>query len=138
MVKLINESNGSNKPSIDWSKVTNGIDNKLRHALSRTYRLTKDFNLGDADEAYKWYIEDSSLANLVEEGFWVDENGDLVIPAGTEFCWYFTPKDDGRFLYLNFLNVPELGGDTLQLWEDRYYNDDDWAYEIMSYATPID
>lgn len=128
---------GSNKCDIDWSVVTNGISGKLRNALSKTYRLVEDFVVGNAEEAYAYFIEDNKLAELIEEGFWVNEDGMIVIPRGTEFCWGFPKNDDGRWLYIKFLNVPELGNDNTNLWEDRYYNDDDWAYDIMNCAKPI-
>lgn len=128
---------GSNKCDIDWSVVTNGINGKLRNALSKTYRLVEDFVVGNAEEAYAYFIEDNKLAELIEEGFWVNEDGMIVIPRGTEFCWCFPKNDDGRWLNIKFLNVPELGNDNTNLWEDRYYNNDDWAYDIMNCAKPI-
>lgn len=139
MVRLIREdgNTGSNKCDIDWSVVTNGIDGKLRNALSKTYRLVKDFVVGNAEEAYEYFIEDNKLAELIEEGFWINEDGMIAIPKGTEFCWCFPKNDDGRWLNIKFLNVPELGNDNKNLWEDRYYNNDDWAYDIMDCAKPI-
>lgn len=139
--RSVNES--LSKPSVDWDSLVNntrsGIDEKEARDFSRTYRLKKDFDLGYASEVYKWFIEDNLLADLIEnQNFWVAEDGRVYIPRGTEFTFYFYPNDDGRYIYLYFLNVPELESEPEQLWDDRYYNDDSWVYEIINSSVPID
>lgn len=139
--RSVNES--LSKPRVDWDSLVsdtgNGINEKKASDFSRTYRLKEDFDLGYADEVYKWFIEDNLLADLIEnQGFWVAEDERVYIPKGTEFTFYFYPDDDGRYLYLYFLNVSELESEPEQLWVDRYYNSDSWVYEIINSSTPID
>lgn len=131
------------KPYVDWDKLVraenSGINKKKAKDFSTTYRLNTDFDLGNAGEVYRWYIEDNLLADLIEnQNFWVAEDGNVYIPKGTEFTFYFRPDDDGRDLYLYLLNVPELNSEPEQLWLDRYYNSDSWAYELINAATPLD
>jgi len=131
------------KPYVDWDELVriqrNGIDAKDAKDFSTTYRLNKDFDLDLKSEVYKWFIQDNLLADLIEnEDFWVAEDGHVYIPRGTEFTFYFYPDDDGRHLYIYFLNVSELEAEPAQKWIDRAYNQDDWAYDIINDSTPID
>lgn len=131
------------KPYVDWDKLVraenNGITKKKAKDFSTTYRLNTDFDLGDADEVYTWYIEDNLLADLIEnQNFWVAKDGNVYIPKGTEFTFYFKPDDDGRYLYLYFLNVPELDSEPEQLWTDRFYNSESWTYDLINKATALD
>lgn len=152
MVRLIKESmeqditsltESLKKPYVDWDKLVrlehNGITKKKAKDFSTTYRLDTDFDLGDVNEVYTWYIEDNLLADLIEnQNFWVAEDGNVYIPKGTEFTFYFKPGDDGRYLYLYFLNVPELDSEPEQLWADRFYNSESWTHDLINKATPLD
>lgn len=131
------------KPYVDWDSMVNngdsGIDAKTASDFKKSYRLKNDFDLGPADEVYRWFIEDNLLAELIEtQNFWVADDGNVYIPKGTEFTFYFYPDDDGRDLHLYFLNVPELQQEPEQMWIDRYYNDDSWAYDIINSSIPLD
>lgn len=132
-----------NKPYVDWDALIknteNGIDRKNAKDFSKTYRLKEDFDLGYKEGVYRWFIEDNLLADLIEnQDFWVAEDGNVYIPKGTEFTFYFYPKDDGRDLHLYFLNVPELESEPEQMWIDRYYNNDSWAYDIINSSIALD
>lgn len=128
------------KPNVDWNKL-NGASEENKRKFSKTYRLIKDYNLGDVNSIYTYNIEDTYLADKIEnDGLWVNEDNEVVIPAGTEFTfWFNSDKTDGRDLYIYFLNVPELERDPKQYWIDRYYisDDDEYAFEILDYAKPI-